>query len=168
MLISNEWANRMKRCSKCGETKPYMEFHKYKRGDGYQPWCKTCRKEYDHDYNLRNHRRWADQKLAWQQSRGAWLREMKTGKTCTDCGGSFPLRPWNGITSPALSSSARSATRSGHGVVNSSSKNSPSANSSARTVMRSELTEDSARRRPGCSSVGRVRALGARGSAVRA
>jgi hypothetical protein len=90
MLISNEWANAMKRCSKCGETKPYPEFHKYKRGDGYQPWCKRCRKEYDHDYNLRNHRRWADKKLAWQKSRSAWLREMKTGKTCTDCGDTFP------------------------------------------------------------------------------
>ena len=50
----------------------------------------SCRKTYDHHYNLRNHRPWADQKLAWQQSRGLWLREMKTGKTCTDCGGSFP------------------------------------------------------------------------------
>jgi hypothetical protein len=90
MLISNEWAINVKRCSKCEETKPYAEFHKYKRGDGYRPWCKSCRKVYDHDYNLRNHRRWAEQKLAWQQSRGAWLREMKTGKTCTDCGGTFP------------------------------------------------------------------------------
>src|SRR4051812_38134797 len=60
ILISNEWAIKVKQCSKCGETKPYSEFHKYKRGDGYQPWCKSCRKVYDHDYNLRNHRRWAE------------------------------------------------------------------------------------------------------------
>ncbi len=90
MLISNEWAIKVKRCSKCGEAKPYSEFHRYKRGDGYQRWCKRCRKTYDHDYNLRNHRRWADKKLAWQHSRAAWLREMKTDKTCTDCGRTFP------------------------------------------------------------------------------
>jgi len=41
MLISNGWAIRVKRCSKCGEIKPYAEFHNYKRGDGYQPWCKA-------------------------------------------------------------------------------------------------------------------------------
>src|SRR6266567_1098005 len=38
----------MKPCSKCGETKPYSEFHKYKRGDGHQPWCKTCWKQYEY------------------------------------------------------------------------------------------------------------------------
>jgi recombinational DNA repair protein (RecF pathway) len=57
----------MKRCSKCGKTKAHSEFHRNKRGDGYQAWCKACRKAYDHDYNLRNHRRWAEKKLAWQQ-----------------------------------------------------------------------------------------------------
>ena len=90
MLISNGWAIRVKRCSKCGEIKPYAELHNYKRGDGYQPWCKVCRKQYDHVYNLRNHRRWAEKKLAWQKGRAAWIREMKTDKACTDCGGVFP------------------------------------------------------------------------------
>ena len=96
----------MKRCSKCGETKPYSEFHMYKRGDGYQPWCKSCRKEYDHAYNLRNHRRWADRKLAWQQSRAAWLREMKTDKTCADCGRTFPSGG-HGVGSPPGHGEAR-------------------------------------------------------------
>jgi len=82
--------SKMKRCSRCGAVKSYAEFHKYNRGDGYQAWCKTCRRAYDHDYDLRNHRRWADKKLAWQRSRIAWVREMKTGKTCSDCGGAFP------------------------------------------------------------------------------
>jgi hypothetical protein len=44
----------MERCSRCGETKPYSEFHRNKRGDGYQRWCKTCRKTYDHDYHGRD------------------------------------------------------------------------------------------------------------------
>jgi len=80
----------MKRCSRCGETKPYSEFHKYNRGDGHQAWCKTCRKAYDYEYNRRNHRRWADKKLTWQKDRAAWVRQLKAGRTCTDCGGSFP------------------------------------------------------------------------------
>ena len=80
----------MKRCSRCGETKPYSEFHKFKRGDGYQPWCKSCRKTYDHQYWQQNKKRWAENKQAWNKRRMDWLREMKTGKACTDCGGVFP------------------------------------------------------------------------------
>jgi hypothetical protein len=80
----------MKCCSKCGLMKPYAEFHKYNRGDGYQTWCKACRKTYDHAYWERNKMRWAEQKQAWAEKRKAWLRELKFGKTCTDCGGSFP------------------------------------------------------------------------------
>ena len=33
----------MKTCSKCGETKPFAEFHKHKRNkDGYANCCKSC------------------------------------------------------------------------------------------------------------------------------
>jgi len=80
----------MKRCSKCGKTKPFSEFHRYKPGDGYQAWCKPCRKAYDHDYWQRNKTRWADNKQPWVDKRNEWLREMKTGKACNDCGGLFP------------------------------------------------------------------------------
>jgi hypothetical protein len=80
----------MKRCSRCGLLRPYSEFHRYNRGDGYQRWCKQCRKTYDHDYCQRNKTRWAARKQAWNKTRMAWLRELKSGKTCTDCGGSFP------------------------------------------------------------------------------
>jgi hypothetical protein len=80
----------MKRCSKCGQTKSYSEFHGYNRGDGYQPWCKACRKAYDHEYWQRNKTRWAESKQAWFRRRIEWLREMKTDKACTDCGGIFP------------------------------------------------------------------------------
>ena len=38
----------MKRCSKCGITKNYSEFHKMnKSSDGYKYECKPCVKEYD-------------------------------------------------------------------------------------------------------------------------
>lgn len=35
----------MRRCTKCGESKPHNEFHRHKRSsDGRQAHCKTCRK----------------------------------------------------------------------------------------------------------------------------
>jgi hypothetical protein len=80
----------MKRCSKCRRDQAVRGIRKYKRGDGYQPWCKTCRKDYDHAYWQRNKERWAENKQAWFKRRVEWLREMKTDKACTDCGGIFP------------------------------------------------------------------------------
>ena len=80
----------MKRCARCGETKPYSEFHKRNRGDGYQSWCKACRKTYDHDYNLRNQGRWSALKRAFRAEQRDWLRGLKTNKPCTDCGRVFP------------------------------------------------------------------------------
>ena len=81
---------RVKRCSKCGEVKPYSEFHKYSRGDGHQPWCRPCRKAYDHEYWQLNKKRWAKNKQAWNDKRRDWLREMKAGRACTDCGNVYP------------------------------------------------------------------------------
>jgi hypothetical protein len=80
----------VKRCSRCGETKPYSEFHRFNRGDGRQVWCKACRKAYDHEYYLKTKTRWADNKIAWKLERNRWLRELKTGKPCSNCGGFFP------------------------------------------------------------------------------
>jgi hypothetical protein len=41
----------MKYCSKCGDTKSFSEFGKYKGSkDGFAYWCKSCRKS---DYNER-------------------------------------------------------------------------------------------------------------------
>lgn len=37
-----------KRCPKCGETKPTVNFYKSKdRKDGFQPWCKKCHSDND-------------------------------------------------------------------------------------------------------------------------
>ena len=80
----------MKRCSRCDEIKPYSEFHKRSRGDGYQSWCKACRKTYDHDYTQRNNGRWRESKNAFRAKRRSWLRELKTGRPCSDCGQVFP------------------------------------------------------------------------------
>jgi hypothetical protein len=48
----------MKFCNKCKTSKPLVEF--FKRGQGHQPWCKSCKKEHDHKtYKTKPHRRQA-------------------------------------------------------------------------------------------------------------
>src|SRR2546426_1918759 len=51
---------------------------------------RMCYRKRRRCYWLRNKTRWADRKLSWLERQRAWLRELKAGKTCTDCGGSFP------------------------------------------------------------------------------
>lgn len=45
----------MKQCSKCYEYKDYSEFNKWTgHGDGYNPNCKSCRKDYNKKYYRNN------------------------------------------------------------------------------------------------------------------
>jgi 5-methylcytosine-specific restriction endonuclease McrA len=41
-----------KKCSKCGETKPFKEFAKAKNKLGVSSWCLDCGKEYSHQNRL--------------------------------------------------------------------------------------------------------------------
>ena len=81
----------MKRCARCGDTKPVDQFHRNKAlPDGRQGYCKPCRKLYDHDYHLRvRPRRIAQKQAAWRR-RLEWLRELRADKPCTDCGRRYP------------------------------------------------------------------------------
>ena len=90
MLISNGWAIRVKRCPRCGETKPLSEFHKNKlRRDGVQVYCKPCRAVIDHGYYERV-RGTRVPPRAWERGRNEWLLSLKNGRPCTDCGKVFP------------------------------------------------------------------------------
>ena len=80
----------MKLCSRCGQLKPYSEFHRYYRLDGFQVWCKSCRKVYDRQYCQRNQGRWQSRKNEFKRQRRHWMRELKTDKPCADCGRIFP------------------------------------------------------------------------------
>jgi hypothetical protein len=82
-----------KRCTKCGEEKPYSEFHSEKRSsDGVVSRCKPCTKEYGRQ---------------WRESKGnAYHRTQRYGITpeeyeellaeqlnrCACCGSSDPKR----------------------------------------------------------------------------
>ena len=80
----------MKRCSRCGQIKPYSAFHKNRaRRDDLQTYCKSCRAVNDQQRYQRRRgkpiaRRVVDPGLA------KWLRELKSGRPCTDCGRIYP------------------------------------------------------------------------------
>ena len=80
----------MKRCARCGETKPLSMFHIHRgRRDGVQTFCKACRAMIDHD---RYERIRGTRVLTrtWERGRAEWLLSLKRGRPCTDCGQVFP------------------------------------------------------------------------------
>jgi hypothetical protein len=83
----------VKRCPRCGLIKALGEFHKAsRRRDGVQSVCKVCRAEIDHARYEAIVGRAVDRhpQHAVERGVGAWLRSLKTGQPCTDCGGVFP------------------------------------------------------------------------------
>jgi len=82
----------MKFCPRCREVKALSEFSKNpRRRDGVNSICKTCRRIYDHERYERIHGRSIDyQPLRSERGRRAWLRSLKEGRACVDCGQVFP------------------------------------------------------------------------------
>ncbi len=82
----------MKRCPRCKETKPLEDYHLNRgRRDGHQSTCKTCLSGLAHDRYLKTHphaRR--DGPRLVERGRVLWLRSLKAGKPCTDCGKIYP------------------------------------------------------------------------------
>lgn len=80
----------MKRCARCGLVKSISEFHRNRaRRDGLQTYCKACRAVIDHE----RYERRRGKPIAWRvfdRTLRKWLRELKTGRPCTDCGRVFP------------------------------------------------------------------------------
>jgi hypothetical protein len=79
----------VKRCSKCGTTKPLAAFHRH-RDRGHQAWCKACRKLYDSAYHRRTRTLRLEQKRRWQAAFRGWYISLKEGKPCADCGSVLP------------------------------------------------------------------------------
>ena len=66
------------------------EFHRWRRGDGYQVWCKRCRKAYDADYNARTLARRRARRAERKMEFTVWYHALKEQRPCEDCGGRFP------------------------------------------------------------------------------
>lgn len=77
----------LRECSVCRTWKPFGSFHR--RGDGYQTWCRDCKRAYDAAYHERRRALRLVQKRKRKQGIVAWMRELKSSQPCTDCGGWF-------------------------------------------------------------------------------
>lgn len=81
----------MKRCPACRETKPLSEFHRNTlRRDGVQSICKMCRAALDRDRYARERDVRSRRNREFIRGRTEWLRSLKVGRPCTDCGKVFP------------------------------------------------------------------------------
>lgn len=82
----------MKCCPRCGEVKPLSEFSKDRaRRDGVQTMCRPCRRVYDRERYERTHGRSIPYRPKRSEpGRGAWLRSLKEGRACADCGRVYP------------------------------------------------------------------------------
>lgn len=83
----------MKRCPDCGIHKPLADFHlSALRRDGHQSICKSCRAVLDRARYERTRggeaRRQA--KREFNRTRTEWLRSLKVGHPCRDCGRVLP------------------------------------------------------------------------------
>jgi hypothetical protein len=77
-----------KLCRKCGEVKPVEDFHRSGR-DGYQAWCKPCRRADAARHYQQNLMRRRAQNRRGQAEFLRWYVGLKAGKPCADCGQSF-------------------------------------------------------------------------------
>lgn len=65
----------MKVCTKCGDEKPFEEFHKDKAGrDGHRPECKPCKRKLDQAWNQRTAKQRAKVKKKYRQENKEKIR----------------------------------------------------------------------------------------------
>jgi hypothetical protein len=84
----------MKRCSRCGETKPPEAFHRHRgRLDGRQTICATCKAAYNAAYyaaNAARHRQLRAQIARRGRERISAAIEAVKRSPCADCGRRLP------------------------------------------------------------------------------
>lgn len=69
-----------KRCSRCGETKPFSEFSKHRgRKHGLGSHCRVCRREVARNWRVQNLEEYRATNRAWKHRRGM-SRPMETAK----------------------------------------------------------------------------------------
>lgn len=88
--IERLYYSEMKRCPRCGLTKALTEFHRNaRRSDGHQSYCKSCRAQIDHARYVRQRAAGTRRRNEFDVGRVAWLRSLKAGRPCHDCGRIF-------------------------------------------------------------------------------
>lgn len=106
-----------KLCGRCGETRPLHEFHK--RGNGYQSWCKLCKKSDSHIRYYDNIEYEIDRRNRTKAERMAWYNSLKD-YPCTDCRVRYPpyVMQWDHIQDKAYNISQMVFTRSKEAILN--------------------------------------------------
>ena len=67
----------MKECCKCGVSKPLSEFPPRKNSiDGYQNFCKECKKKYDKEYQIKNKERTQAQRKRYREENHDKIRKQ--------------------------------------------------------------------------------------------
>ncbi len=82
----------MKLCSRCGLLKHRSSFNRSSRNvDRLQVYCRECSAEVSHvRYEVKVGRNGPrTSRPVYAVARGAWLRSLKVGRPCTDCGKLF-------------------------------------------------------------------------------
>ena len=90
----------MKWCSRCATVKPRSAFNRSTRNaDGLQVYCRDCSAEVSHARYEEMVGRSVPRKSrsVYAVARGGWLRGLKAGRPCTDCGRVFdpPVMQWD-------------------------------------------------------------------------
>ena len=92
----NEEENELRRCGKCGHSKPLAEFA-WRRRKRLQrdSLCRACRSEYGKEHYRRNRQRYIDQaaelKRKNRRERTIYLIEFFKANPCVDCGEADPV-----------------------------------------------------------------------------
>jgi hypothetical protein len=89
--IEHLYYQALKLCPRCGEVKPLTAFSKNpSRKAGVHSICKACRRFNDHErYERIQGRSIEYQPLRSERGRRKWLRSLKEGRPCADCGRVF-------------------------------------------------------------------------------
>ena len=75
---------------KCGTSSLESGFHRSRTGQF--SYCRDCRREYDRRYYAERGKtaRLARMRV-WRSAARAWMDDLKVGRPCADCGGTFPV-----------------------------------------------------------------------------
>jgi hypothetical protein len=77
----------MKQCNKCKQELSFSEFHKNSRKkDGYQDYCKSCKKEYDKKQWVKHSDKWKPHYASKAQETRNWFNELRANESCAKCG----------------------------------------------------------------------------------
>ncbi|WXX09704.1 HNH endonuclease [Mycobacterium phage MS810] len=85
----------MKRCGKCGDSKPLTEFNRNKaRTDGYQHQCRPCQNGVDREFYRANPSRKSSVRGSADAAKAAcrsYVTEYLSQHPCVDCGEGDPI-----------------------------------------------------------------------------